>query len=128
MGQFSLFEVSMAELQYRIDLQWPKVVAAGTSHRKCFAGLEACDTSDTRRWLDSLDVADQWRCFVKSSTEPISHRMEKCFARSLQVMSATTVPAVTAVTTDFGNVNDLKRNGPTSQWTPFAGFVTSLRL
>ena len=58
-GTFSLFEVPMAELQYRIEMQWPRVVAAATSHRRCFDGLETCDAADTRRWLGSLDAADQ---------------------------------------------------------------------
>ena len=59
MGTFSLFDSSMAELQYRVEFQWPKIVAAATTHRKCFAGLEDCDAADTRNFLDSLDVADQ---------------------------------------------------------------------
>jgi ribonuclease HI len=58
-GTFSLFAVSMAELQYRLDMQWPRVVAASTAHRRCFEGLENCDVADTRRWLQSLDAADQ---------------------------------------------------------------------
>ena len=40
-------------------MQWTRVVAAATSHRRCFAGLERCDPSDTREWVASLDVSDQ---------------------------------------------------------------------
>ena len=58
-GGFSLFTVSMPELVFRIDLQWPQVVAAAVSHRPCFQGLGNCDAEDTRQWLKSLDVANQ---------------------------------------------------------------------
>ena len=59
LGSFSLFGVSVAEIHYRMSLQWPYVVAAHTAHRRCFSGLEQIDPSDTKLWLQSLDVADQ---------------------------------------------------------------------
>ena len=59
LGSFSLFGVSAPELQYRVEMQWPKVVAAATAHRRCFQGLEMCSPSDTRQWLRTLDTADQ---------------------------------------------------------------------
>lgn len=58
-GSFSLFDISMAELQYRVEMQWPHVVAAQTEHRRCFTGLDRCDAADTRKWLGSLEVSDQ---------------------------------------------------------------------
>jgi len=58
-GKFSLFEVSMPEVQYRVEMQWPTIIAANTEHRGCFTGLESCDAAATRQWLNTLDVADQ---------------------------------------------------------------------
>ena len=58
-GSFSLFCISAAELVYRVEMQWPRLVAAATAHRRCFQGLELCNPADTRRWLRQLDVADQ---------------------------------------------------------------------
>ena len=59
LGCFSLFTVSLAELQYRIDMHWIRVVAAATAHRQCFSGMENCDPGDTRDWLGSLSMPDQ---------------------------------------------------------------------
>ena len=58
-GSFSLFAVSAAELAYRVSCHWTYVVAAATSHRPCFAGLELCDADDTRKWVASLEVSDR---------------------------------------------------------------------
>lgn len=58
-GSFSLFEVSITELIYRVEFQWTYVVAHAVSHRPCFHGLEGCDPSSTRDWLASLDVSDR---------------------------------------------------------------------
>ena len=58
-GSFSLFEISAAELLFRVEFQWPSVVAAEVSHRPCFYGLEYSDPADVRKWLASLDVSDQ---------------------------------------------------------------------
>ena len=58
-GTFSLFTISQPELAFRIELQWPYVVAAAVQHRPCFQGLENCDASDTRQWMLTLDAADQ---------------------------------------------------------------------
>ena len=58
-GKFSLFGISMPELQYRVEMQWTHVVAAATEHRSCFTGLESCDAAATRQWLGTLDGADQ---------------------------------------------------------------------
>ena len=59
LGQFSLFHISTAELQYRVQHQWLQVVVSATSHRPCFGGLEACDPEATRRWMSTLEVSDQ---------------------------------------------------------------------
>jgi len=58
-GEFSLFSISAAELQYRVTLQWPRVVSAQVAHRRCFSGLERSDPHDTHVWMKSLDVVDQ---------------------------------------------------------------------
>ena len=58
-GQFSIFGVSMAELQYRVAFHWPLWVEAQTTHRRCFQGIGRVDPFDTRTWLRQLDVADR---------------------------------------------------------------------
>ena len=58
-GSFSLFLISTAELQYRVEIHWPLVVHALTEHRPCFQGLDRVDPRDTRSWLKSLPVSDQ---------------------------------------------------------------------
>ena len=59
LGPFSLFSISAAELQYRVELQWTLVVADATKHRPCFQGLGAVDPADTRKWLMSLNTPDR---------------------------------------------------------------------
>ena len=58
-GPFSLFEVSAAELLFRVEFQWPMLVAAEVSHRPCFHGLMGADAHDVRGWMLTLDSADQ---------------------------------------------------------------------
>ena len=58
-GSFSLFEVSITELVYRVEFHWTYVVAQAVAHRPCFHGLAACDPESTRAWLKSLDASDQ---------------------------------------------------------------------
>ena len=58
-GTFSLFDVSITELVYRVEFQWTYIVAQAVSHRPCFQGLDACDPGATRLWLRSLEVSDQ---------------------------------------------------------------------
>ena len=58
-GRFSLFGVSAVEIAYRVAYHWLHVVAASTTHRLCFVGLDRCDPCDTRRWLSCLDSSDQ---------------------------------------------------------------------
>ena len=62
LGSFSLFDVSMAELRYRVAWHWPLLVEAQTCHRRCFQGLSRVDPQATRAWLGSLDVADAALC------------------------------------------------------------------
>ena len=59
LGPFSLFQVSSAELQYRVGMQWLCVVQDATVHRSCFQGLGMTDPEDTRHWLQQLSVADR---------------------------------------------------------------------
>lgn len=58
-GPFSLFEISMTELQYRLSFQWTHVVASAVAHRPGFKGLENCDPQATRQWLSSLAPSDR---------------------------------------------------------------------
>jgi len=58
-GGFSLFQVSIAELNVRVELHWPFVVAAVVSHRPCFQGISSCDPDAARRWLGELDSSDR---------------------------------------------------------------------
>ena len=58
-GSFSLFAISTAELQYRVEQQWPWVVSDATAHRKCFGGLAETDPADTRTWLAKLSISDR---------------------------------------------------------------------
>ena len=58
MGPFSLFHVSAAELQFRVECQWPWIVQAAVDHRQCFKGLCHTDPSDTRQWLATLGSSD----------------------------------------------------------------------
>lgn len=63
-GRFSLFEVSIEELKYRMEWSWLHVVAARVAHRPGFAELERIDPGKTRMWLRSLSTADQ-ACYRK---------------------------------------------------------------
>lgn len=58
-GSFSLFSVSLAELQWRMERAWVKTVAAHVSHRPGFEGLENVDPVRTRQWLAKLPVDDR---------------------------------------------------------------------
>ena len=58
-GGFLLFQVSVAELNVRVELHWPFVVAAVVSHRPCFQGISSCDPDAARRWLGELDSSDR---------------------------------------------------------------------
>ena len=65
-GAFSLFKISMTELQYRIDFQWKFLVAQEVSHRPCFEGLFEADPHATREWLRQLSLPDRalFRCVL----------------------------------------------------------------
>ena len=58
-GPFSLFEISMTELQYRVEFQWTQVVAQAVAHRPCFSGLSEVDPVSTRQWLQTLEASDR---------------------------------------------------------------------
>ncbi|CAL1136402.1 unnamed protein product [Cladocopium goreaui] len=53
-GSFSLLAICLAELQWRMEWAWVKVVAAHVSHRPGFAALECVDPVRTRQWLAKL--------------------------------------------------------------------------
>ena len=58
-GPFSLFDISAVEIQFRIECQWPLLVAAEVNHRSNFSGLEFADPDDVHKFLAALDVSDQ---------------------------------------------------------------------
>ena len=59
LGPFSLFNISLAELTYRIGLHWPHVVAAATQHRPGFHGLQHTDAAKVRMTMQGLAAPDQ---------------------------------------------------------------------
>lgn len=58
-GSFSLFSISLAELQWRLEWSWLKVVAAHVGHRPGFVDLAMVDPARTRQWLAKLSVDDR---------------------------------------------------------------------
>lgn len=58
-GSFSLLAICLAELQWRMEWAWVKVVAAHVSHRPGFAALECVDPVRTRQWLAKLPLDDR---------------------------------------------------------------------
>ena len=58
-GPFSIFGVSMTELQYRVEFHWTQVIAQVVSHRPCFQGFSEVDPWATRNWLRALDPSDK---------------------------------------------------------------------
>ena len=58
-GSFSLFDIGIDELRWRMEWSWLKVVSAGVSHRPGLSELDRVDPGKTRRWLASLPSADR---------------------------------------------------------------------
>lgn len=58
LSPFSLFQISAAELQFRVEHQWPLIVQAAVVHRQCFQGLNGVDPGDTRKWIATLSASD----------------------------------------------------------------------
>ena len=58
-GKFSLFSISLQELEMRAEAAWCQVVAASVQHRKCFQGLHEVDARATRAFVAGLSVGDQ---------------------------------------------------------------------
>ena len=58
-GLFSLFDIGIEELQWRMEWSWLKVVAAHVAHRPGLQDLACVDPGRTRQWLKSLSVADR---------------------------------------------------------------------
>ena len=59
LGRFDLFNIGWAELCWRVELAWTRVVAAQVHHRQGFQGLEYSDPEHTRGWVRHLNVVDQ---------------------------------------------------------------------
>lgn len=58
-GCFSLFSISFAELQWRIEWAWLKAVAAHVAHRPGFAELDRVDPVRTPQWIAKLPPDDR---------------------------------------------------------------------
>ena len=58
-GRFSLFDVSLPELELRAEAAWCQVVASEVQYRPCFQGLVNVDARTTRAYLSKLSVSDQ---------------------------------------------------------------------
>lgn len=58
-GQFSIFEICLAELRWRMEWAWLKVVAAGVAHRPGLSDLARVDPGKTRKWLTALPAVDR---------------------------------------------------------------------
>lgn len=61
-GWFSLFEVSIEELKWRMEYAWLRVVSSRVAHRPGLADLGRADPKKTRKWLQSLSNSDQACC------------------------------------------------------------------
>ncbi len=59
LGEFSLQQISYAELVYRASHAWGQVVSSTVAHRPSFQGLERSDFQPTRTFLQGLDPVDQ---------------------------------------------------------------------
>jgi len=58
-GCFSLFDLGIEELRWRMEWSWLKVVAAQVEHRPGLHDLAWVDPGRTRQWLKSLSTADK---------------------------------------------------------------------
>ena len=58
-GSFSLLRISFIEIVQRVSWAWQDCVCAQVSHRKTFEGLQDCDPSATRAYLNTLTVGDR---------------------------------------------------------------------
>ena len=58
-GPFNLFSICIAELRWRMEWAWLKVVAACVAHRPGFSGLWQIDPARTRAWLSKLNCSDR---------------------------------------------------------------------
>ena len=58
-GCFDLMSIGRAELDFRMQAAWPRVVSEFVGHRDGFAGLANVDVGHTRQWLRSLNAAGQ---------------------------------------------------------------------
>lgn len=58
-GTFSLFDISMQELEFRAEASWSRVVAASVQHRACFMGIGEVDAPSTRAFVATLSGSDQ---------------------------------------------------------------------
>ena len=63
-GSFSLFDVAIDDLVWRMQWAWLKVVAANVQHRPGLKDLHLIDPIKTRLWLQKLPPCDR-ACFRK---------------------------------------------------------------
>ena len=120
-GPFSLFLVSIQELQYRLQRAWHKRVGSKLAERADYAGAQSGDPYETRRASPAADASEEslWRIVIhgtmyaqdcKSKVSPcespacpwcleadsIQHRLWECqyFEQDRMGLSATTAEQV----------------------------------
>ena len=59
LGAFDLFQIGWAELHFRVEYAWTSTVAALVEHRQGLGHLRSCFPGHTRKFLASLNNADQ---------------------------------------------------------------------
>ena len=57
-GSFDLFGVSIGELNMRLALSWPAVLARDLSHRGSFAGIQWADLGEVQRLASCFNLSD----------------------------------------------------------------------
>eukprot|EP00435_Cladocopium_sp_Y103_P064734 s15_g26.t1 len=63
-GPFSLFDISVEELQWRVAWAWNSIVAAEVQHRPGLVAFAQIDPLRTQKWLQTLSPANR-ACFLK---------------------------------------------------------------
>lgn len=81
-GKFSLFDVSIEELKWRMEFSWLHVVASRVSHRPGLVELDRVDPLKTRQMLGKLATSDQ-ACYRKllngaHITQDGKHHCQEC--------------------------------------------------
>ena len=111
-GSFSLFEASLAEVTFRAQWAWQKVVAQQVAHRPGFVNLHQADAPDTRSFLRGLP-ADEVEVFHRCLNG--SHiTQDKCIAKRVERRFVHFVNVATRDSIVFGSVSDLRVSDSTS--------------